>query len=223
MKLWFSLSLILLIAVPPMSVYADNGARTVKYSDTEIIPIRAKVRFSTLIVLPADEEILDFTTGDKDFWIINGVHNLCYLHPAQAGITSNLNLVTARGHVYSFLLSEVSKDNGDPDLKVFITRDAETAGASETTAPPLVRATDLNAYKAEIAELRSELASLEKQVGDRAQQEITQYRENYPAKLSFDYDLSKKATRTPFLISAVYRDDRFTAFSKRSRANRELT
>ena len=79
------------------------------YSREEIIPVRAKVRFSTLIVLPDNEEILDFTTGDKEFWIVNGAHNLCYVHPAQAGIRSNLNLITASGNVYSFLLTEISE------------------------------------------------------------------------------------------------------------------
>jgi len=55
----------------PPEVHADSGARTVKYAETDIIPIRAKIRFSTLIVLPVNEEILDATTGDKEFWIIN--------------------------------------------------------------------------------------------------------------------------------------------------------
>src|SRR5581483_2625606 len=79
---------------------ADDGARVVKYGKEDIVPVHAKLRFSTLIVLPEDEEILDFTTGDREFWIINGAHNLCYVHPAQAGIRSNLNLITTSGHVY---------------------------------------------------------------------------------------------------------------------------
>jgi len=183
----------------------------VKYSETEIIPIRAKVRFSTLIVLPADEEILDFTTGDKDFWIINGAHNLCYLHPAQAGIRSNLNLVTASGHVYSFVLTEVSKENdGDPDLKVFVTRDSEQAGITQPATPKLVRASEVEAYRSEIAELRAELDKEAKQAEERAEKEEAQYRATYPAKLEFDYKLDKKATGAPFLVSAIYHDDRFT-------------
>ena len=84
----------LLIPAWPLRA-ASDGARVVKYSKQDIVPVRAKLRFSTLIVLPDDEEILDFTTGDKEFWIINGAHNLCYIHPAQAGIRSNLNLITA--------------------------------------------------------------------------------------------------------------------------------
>ena len=114
-------ALCLLIFICPLAVvYAENAARIVKYSQTEIIPIRAKIRFSTLIVLPADEEILDFTTGDKDFWIINGTHNLCF-SSRPGRIRSNMNLVTASGHVYSFLLTEISKEaSGKPDLKVFV-------------------------------------------------------------------------------------------------------
>src|ERR1700675_332671 len=100
---------------------ATDTARVVKYAQNDIVPIKAKLRYSTLIILPEKEEILDFTTGYKEFWIINGAHNLCYIHPAQAGIRSNLNLITASGHVYSFLLSEISSDpNADPDLKVVI-------------------------------------------------------------------------------------------------------
>ena len=85
---------IALLAVLP--VHAETGrGRTIKYSQQDIVPVHAKVRFSTLIVLPQNEEILDFATGDKDFWIINGAHNLCYVHPAQTGIRTDLHLITS--------------------------------------------------------------------------------------------------------------------------------
>jgi hypothetical protein len=63
---------------------ATDTARVVKYAQNDIVRVNAKLRFSTLIILPKEEEILDFTTGDKEFWIINGAHNLCYIHPPQA-------------------------------------------------------------------------------------------------------------------------------------------
>src|SRR5207244_12869248 len=85
----------------PPARAATEAARVVKYAKEDIVPVRAKLRFSTLIVLPDDEAILDITTGDKELWIINGSHNLCYVHPAQAGIRSNLNLITAACRVYS--------------------------------------------------------------------------------------------------------------------------
>src|SRR5487761_13223 len=46
---------------------ATETARVVKYSQNDIVTVHAKLRYSTLIVLPENEEILDFTTGDKDF------------------------------------------------------------------------------------------------------------------------------------------------------------
>jgi type IV secretory pathway VirB9-like protein len=58
---------------------ATETARVVKYGPNDIVPVKAKLRYSTLIVLPENEEILDFTTGDRDFWIIDGAHNLCYI------------------------------------------------------------------------------------------------------------------------------------------------
>src|SRR5262250_435776 len=113
-------------------MFAGEGARVVKYSKEDVVSVHAKLRFSTLIVLPDEEEILDFTTGDREFWIINGSHNLCYVHPAQAGIRSHLNLITASGHVYSFLLTEIGNDpNSQPDLKIFVERkDADANPAS---------------------------------------------------------------------------------------------
>src|SRR5260370_16710601 len=88
-----SLCLVGMTAIPAHAA-TEAAARVVKYSKEDIVPVRAKLRFSTLIVLPEDEEILDFTTGDKEFWLINGPHNLCYVHPAQPAIPTNLTLIT---------------------------------------------------------------------------------------------------------------------------------
>jgi type IV secretion system protein VirB9 len=78
----FGLTAVLLLAGLMPALATTDGARIVQYSNEDIVPIHAKLKFSTLIVLPEDEEILDFTTGDKDFWIINGAHNLCYITSA---------------------------------------------------------------------------------------------------------------------------------------------
>src|SRR5215469_14938418 len=137
----------------------DTGARTVQYGESDIIAVHAKIRFSTLIVLPANEEILDATTGDREFWIINGAHNLCYLHPAQQGIRSNLNLITSTGHVYSFVLTEISNEpNVEPDLKVFVERKEESTIAGNSGVPPLARASEVQAYKTAVDAARTEAA-----------------------------------------------------------------
>jgi type IV secretory pathway VirB9-like protein len=191
---------------------AGEGARVVKYSKQDIVPVRAKLRFSTLIVLPEDEEILDFTTGDKEFWIINGAHNLCYVHPAQAGIRSNLNLITASGHVYSFLLTEISNEPGsDPDLKVFIEpAESSVASASASGLHGYVSASEAEAYKKEIDALRSQaeerIHAAEAHVAD----EESRFRSSYASKIQFDYLFDLKAAREPFGLTAIYHDDSFT-------------
>jgi type IV secretion system protein VirB9 len=201
----------LLIGLQIPVLRAGDGARLVRYSQTDVVPIHAKVRFSTLIVLPADEEILDFTTGDKEFWIINGAHNLCYLHPAQPGIRSNLNLVTASGHVYSFLLTEISnQSNAEPDLKVFIVPGDEPNAAGTIKPAKYVRASEADAYKDELAQVQKQATQQVQQAQAEAQAEVSKYKTEYAGKLQFDYQYGSKAARAPFKISAIYHDDKFT-------------
>jgi hypothetical protein len=188
-----------------------DQARIVKYSKEDIVPIRAKLRFSTLIILPDDEDILDFTTGDKEFWIINGAHNLCYVHPAQAGIRSNLNLITASGHVYSFLLTEIGNDpNTEPDLKVFLQLKETSAVAGSTALHGYVRADELEAYKKELDALRAQTGNEVTAAHGQAAEEINKFRAEYQSRLHFDYSLDPKATRDPFLVFMMYHDDAFT-------------
>jgi len=197
--------------VPWETSRADSGARTVRYAETEIIPVHAKVRFSTLIVLPANEEILDATTGDREFWIINGSHNLCYLHPAQPGIRSNLNLITSAGHVYSFLLSEISNDpKAEPDLKIFVERKEESTISSIAALPGLARASDIQAYKAAADAAKAESSDAVAAAKAQAQKAIDEYRQEYVGKLEFDYRYSEREARASFGVAAIYHDDRFT-------------
>lgn len=198
----------------PLSTRARAGtdvARVVQYSKQDIVPIRAKLRFSTLIVLPDNEEIIDFTTGDKDFWIINGAHNLCYVHPAQAGIHSNLNLITASGHVYSFLLTEVGNDpNAEPDLKVFIEMKDDSGVSGASGLKGYVRAGEAEAYKTEVETVRAQAEDQIRAVQDSVTAQVNKFRADYQSKLRFDYRFNSKGAREPFLISAIYHDDAFT-------------
>jgi type IV secretion system protein VirB9 len=190
---------------------ATDTARVVKYAQNDIVPVKAKLRFSTLIILPEKEEILDFTTGDKEFWIINGAHNLCYIHPAQAGIRSNLNLITASGHVYSFLLTEISSDpNADPDLKIVIEPKEESGIGTSTFAQGYVPATEAEAYKREVQTIRDQASAQVQTAQANAQQQMQKFRSEYSTKLQFDYQFDAKGTGKPFLVSAIYHDDTFT-------------
>jgi len=195
---------------------ATETARVVKYAKDDIVPVRAKLRFSTLIVLPDNEEILDFTTGDREFWIINGAHNLCYVHPAQAGIRSNLNLITASGHVYSFLLTEISSQaDVEPDSKVFI--ELKELSGTVGTLQGYVRAGEAEAYKKELEASRAQNEERIHAAQTQVTEQVSMFRAEYQKKLQFDYVIDPKGAREPFLVSAIYHDDAFTYIKCSSR------
>jgi type IV secretory pathway VirB9-like protein len=195
----------------PLKAATEAAARVVKYAKEDIVPVHAKLRFSTLIVLPEDEEILDFTTGDKEFWVINGAHNLCYVHPAQAGIRSNLNLITASGHVYSFLLTEISNQpTMEPDLKLFVEPKEGSSIAASSGLRGYVSASEAQAYKKELETLRSQTAEQIHAAQAQSTEQVNHFRSSYATKLQFDYPLDPKAGREPFLVTAIYHDDSFT-------------
>ncbi len=176
--------------------FADGVARLVKYHSNDIIAIKAKLRYTTLIELPANEKILAAASGDKDFWMIDVAQNFCFLHPAKNGIHSNLNLITDKGNVYSFTLDEVI---GNPDLKVIIEpSDAGVITASDGVVhSKFVSADELDSYKAQL-----QLAQL--QVNDA----VNKFKSDYPTKdVKFDY---RYKDEKPFSIAALYHDDKFT-------------
>jgi type IV secretion system protein VirB9 len=73
-----------------------------------------------------------------------------------------------------------------------------------------VRASEADAYKQEAEAAHAEATRAIQQAEVRAQQEITNYREQYPAKLNFDYAYKGKASRPPFSVTSLYHDDKFT-------------
>ncbi len=95
-----------------------------------------------------------------------------------------------------------------PDLKLFIeAKEGSTPGA---ILHGYVHAADAEAYKKEIADLRQQTAERVRAAQARAAEEINQFRSQYATKLRFDYQLDSKASRDPFLVSAIYHDDCFT-------------
>src|SRR5258708_12321333 len=80
--------------------------REVNYNPRSVVRINARLRFTTMIILPEQEQILDFVCGDKEFWWVSGAQNLAYVKPAKAGASTNLHLVTAPAIVSSSLLPD---------------------------------------------------------------------------------------------------------------------
>jgi type IV secretory pathway VirB9-like protein len=185
------------LVVLPIAAVAQESARTVQYHSQDIVPIRAKVKYTTLIVVPASEKIMEAATGDKDYWIVDVVGNFCFVHPAKPGISSNLNLITDKGNIYSFTLQDVSASTGEPDLKVIVEPADRSALVASTGPPQFVPAVQLAQSQQQLAALQSHLTEA-----------VDEYKSAYPMQLKFDYAF--KANEAPFDIQSIYHDDKFT-------------
>ena len=91
--------------------------------EDQIVRIRAKIRHTTVIVLPPTENVLDFVVGDSEYWHLTGAANLAFLKPIAKGVTTNVALVCESGRIYSFLVTEQSA--GQPHLVVRIDQQTE--------------------------------------------------------------------------------------------------
>jgi type IV secretory pathway VirB9-like protein len=176
---------------------AQESARTVQYHSQDIVPIRAKVKYTTLIEVPPTEKIMEAATGDKDFWIVDVVGNFCFVHPAKQGISSNLNLITDKGNIYSFTLQDISASTDSPDLKVIVEPADRSAIVAASGPPQFVPA-------AQLAQSQQQLAVMQSHVT----QAVDEYKSAYPLQLKFDYTF--RANEAPFDIQSIYHDEKFT-------------
>jgi type IV secretory pathway VirB9-like protein len=175
----------------------DPSARTIQYHSQDIVPIHAKLKYTTLIEVPPTEKIMEAATGDKDFWVVDVVSNFCFVHPAKEGISSNLNLITDKGNIYSFTLQDVSNTAQTPDLKVLIQPADHSSIVASTGPSQFIPAAQLDQSRQELAALQSHV-----------EQAVDEYKSSYPLQLKFDY--SYKTNEAPFDIQSIYHDDKFT-------------
>jgi type IV secretion system protein VirB9 len=184
-----------------------SAARVVQYGERDVVPVHSKIRYTTLIVLPESEEIVEAAVGDREFWVVEGAQNLAYVKPAKEGSQTNLNLVTASGRIYSFALSEISAGKTDPDLKVFIER---RAGA-DVDGPPrrFVSAKELEESRRETEAAREEARRVQESSQAAIEAGVSRFITN--VRFAYQFEAGKK----PFYIRAMYHDDRFTYIQAR--------
>ena len=194
--------------VSPPSVQPE--AKFIQYSEKDVVKVRTKLRYTTLIVLPKNELILDFTCGDKEFWVVNGYQNFAYVKPAKAGAETNLNLVTASGNIYSFVLNEVSEVlNAQADLKVFIELASKPMAEAVTAPPRFVAAQVADDYRQQAEIAKDET----RQVKQTAQAAIDSGISKFITNVRFPYHF--EAGKKPFFVRAMYHDDKFTYLQAR--------
>jgi type IV secretory pathway VirB9-like protein len=196
-------------AVTPPASAPPQTAKVVSYSEKDVVPVKAKVRFTTLIVLPKQEQILDFTCGDKEFWIVNGSQNFAYVKPAKAGSRTNLNLITASGSVYSFVLAEVSEaTDAEPDLKILVELKDESMLSAANGQPRFVSAQQVEDYRQQVEIAKAEARDAKNVAQAAIERETGQFRAHYPPSLKFPYRIER--AKRPFNVTAMYTDGKFT-------------
>jgi type IV secretion system protein VirB9 len=197
---------------------AAQTTRDVTYSSHAVVHVNTRLRATTLIVLPDTEDILDVVCGDKDYWVISGVHSLAYVKPAKASAATTLDLVTAAGHIFSFWLSE---GPADADVKLFVTPD-DTVTDATGAARRYYSAADMDELRKALAQAKKDTEAARDLAAKSAQEAETSrrtaeqsadarvdaFRSSYPTKLAFPYVF--KTNVKPFVVTAIYHDDKFT-------------
>ena len=186
------------VTAPATSNAQTPGVREVTASPRTLIQLQTRLRYTTMIVLPEGEEILDVVCGDKDFWVVNATQNMAHVKPAKEGSSTNLNLVTGSGAVYSFLLTE--KGGGTPDLKVYVNADPN----APKSKPKFYSAAQVEEIQGELTQARAAVEAAARHAND----EITAYQQQYPGRLQFTYGTPKY--EKPFLVKAIWNDGQFT-------------
>lgn len=203
--------LALIVGLALASPASAQAVREVTYSDQTVIPVKTQVRFTTLLVLPDDEDILDFVCGDKDFWVVNGADHLAYVKPSKEKAATNLNLVTASGRVYSFLLRESSEA---PDLRIRVTRDDAQSASGASGGRRFYRAEEVEALRQQLETIASRetdrLATVERQLDEQVAAE----RVAAPTRFRFPYRWKRDAP--PFFVEAIFHDGTATFIRMRS-------
>ena len=180
-----------------LAVAQTGGVREVSATERGVIPLQTRLRYTTMVVLPEGDEILDVLCGDRDFWVISATQNIAHVKPAKAGAETNLNLVTSSGAIYSFMLTEKSSP---PDIKVYVQSEERVT----TGKPKYHSAAQVQTLEAQI----EELSAAARDQARRLDEAVAAYRQEYPARLQFPYGLPKY--EKPFLVRSMWHDGELT-------------
>lgn len=189
-------------------------ARHVEVTDDTVVQISARVRYTTVIVVPPEERILTYVCGDAEYWGLEGAANVALLKPMAEGVQTNVALITDQGHIYSLTASEVAGE-GEPDLKVYLRREAPPADGPAKVGTPLegpafVAASELDDFREQARLARDQARAARAAAQEMLESGIEDFRHRYPGTLRFDYRLPEEASRSPWRVRALWHDQRFT-------------
>ena len=182
--------------------------------------LRTQVRHTTVIVLPADENILDFVVGDSEYWHLTGAANVAFLKPLRPDAATNIALVCESGRIYSFLVAEQSAEENEAapsGRSLRVRRGEDGAVRRRHGRPAFVARSEVAAYQQMAAEAAEAARSAREaaeagilEARTQAESAIEEFRAGYPERLAFEYRLDGDAADRPFLVEAMWHDGQFT-------------
>jgi hypothetical protein len=172
----------LALAQTPMAA----RARIIPYHTRDLVALRAKVRYTTMIVLPEGEDILEATCGDKEFWVVNAHGDVAYVKPSE--------------------ISEVK--GADPDVAVYLEPDDPATFAPGHEPPKYVRAQQVDDFRAQAEIARDEARRATEAARTQLEHGVTAFRATYPLSLQFPYRVT--LDRAPFFVRGMFHDDHVT-------------
>ena len=116
-----------------------------RFGDSDLQVIKTQVMRSTLLIFPEGEELAEVTTGDREFWVIEGKGRFVHVKPSKPGLVTNLNVILKSDRVYCFLLKEISKPGA--------AKSTDTADVKVVVSPDLDEVTQLRKQRENLEEL----------------------------------------------------------------------
>jgi type IV secretion system protein VirB9 len=185
----------------------------VEYSPDVVPIIQTRIRYVTVIVLPAAERIIEAVCGDKDWWQIEAIENMLYVKPAKASISTNLTILGKSGTLYGFALEEITElANAKPHVKVTVRWPQSIQTEQIARGPKFVTRAEHDAviedYQRQLQIAAENVRTVQTAAKNVLQDEVTKMRTQYPAELEFTYDIALDTK--PFYVRAMYTDKKFT-------------
>ena len=173
-----------------------------------VTSLTLKLRFTTMVVLPEGDDVVDVICGDDSVVTITPLNNIVHLKPSKEGLSTNMNLVTASGTIYSFILAEGSKAD---TLVLYVNRNQHDTSTGKIGTPKYYPAAALADLQAELKAAREERALIEKDAALRLAAAV----QEAPTKLRFAYQ--RLPNEKPFFIQSIYHDGAMTYVKHSSR------
>ena len=196
--------------------------------EDQIHRLRTQVRHTTVIVLPAGENILDFVVGDSEYWHLTGAANVAFLKPLSPG-RSHEHRARMRVRAHLLVPGGGAERGATPSGRPRRVRNRPSAAVRRQGRPAFVARSEVAAYQQMAAEAAAAARSAREaaeagilEARSQAESAIEEFRAGYPERLAFEYRLDGDAADRPFLVEAMWHDGQFTYLRSRAQESPAL-